>query len=424
MDKKKIAMAIRMVLEAVGDNPRRADLLGTPQRVADMYEEVLSGIKQDPGKELEVLLSEGHDEIVLLKDIPLYALCEHHLLPFVGKVHVAYVPQGNRVTGLSKLARVVDILAKRLQVQERLTTQIADVIMKKLRPKGVMVVVEAEHLCYDSKTQILTENRWKLFKDLDKNDKVSQVDISTRHLSFVKPKRIISYDYSGKMVQVRSLSVDLLVTPDHRFCYTSEWKFYNNKNHNWQIAPTGTLVNKYVVIPRTCNWVGKDRRSVNIGRYKIDFSTFMKLFGMWVAEGCVTNAGKRKFFVVSQSPKSLHYSKIKSLFDELEIKYTIGRNGKTNQFRIEDKDFHQYFKKFGKSGDKYIPKFVKNASPKYLKLFLDWYTKGDGFITKRGTFHFVSKSEKLIDDLQEISIKLGMGCTKQNLNNKNCFRME
>ncbi len=147
MDKKKITNAIRTILQAVGDDPERADLLGTPQRVADMYEEVLSGIGQDPGKELEVLLAEGHDEIVLLKNIPLYSLCEHHLLPFIGKVHLAYVPQGNRVTGLSKLARVVDILAKRLQVQERLTTQIAHVIMKKLRPKCVLVVIEAEHLC-------------------------------------------------------------------------------------------------------------------------------------------------------------------------------------------------------------------------------------------------------------------------------------
>lgn len=147
MDKKKIAKAIKMVLEAVGDNPRRPDLLGTPERVAQMYEEVLSGMKKNPAQELEVLLSQDHDEIVLLKDIPLYSICEHHLLPFVGKAHVAYVPQGSRVTGLSKLARVVDILSKRLQVQERLTTQIANVIMKKLRPKGVMVVIEAEHLC-------------------------------------------------------------------------------------------------------------------------------------------------------------------------------------------------------------------------------------------------------------------------------------
>jgi len=147
MDKKKIIKAVREILEAVGDKPSRPDLKYTPERVADMYEEILSGMKKDPSKELEVLLSEGHDEVVLIKNIPLYSICEHHLLPFIGKAHVAYVPQGNRVTGLSKLARVVDILAKRLQVQERLTTQVADTIMKKLKPKGVMVVIEAEHLC-------------------------------------------------------------------------------------------------------------------------------------------------------------------------------------------------------------------------------------------------------------------------------------
>ncbi|NQT46720.1 MAG: GTP cyclohydrolase I FolE [Candidatus Omnitrophica bacterium] len=147
MNKKVIVKAVRDILKAVGENPDRADLKETPRRVADMYEEILSGIKEDPKKVLEILLSEDHDEIVLLKGIPLYSVCEHHLLPFVGKAHVAYIPRGNRVTGLSKLARVVDILSKRLQVQERLTTQLADVIMKKLRPKGVLVIIEAEHLC-------------------------------------------------------------------------------------------------------------------------------------------------------------------------------------------------------------------------------------------------------------------------------------
>ena len=147
MQKKKIEKAVRMIIEAIGDNPKRADLLATPQRVAEMYEEIFTGINKNPERELEVLLSENHDEIVLLKNIPLYSVCEHHLLPFIGKVHVAYLPQGNRVTGLSKFVRVVKILANRLQVQERLTTQIADVIMKKLRPQGVMVVIEAEHLC-------------------------------------------------------------------------------------------------------------------------------------------------------------------------------------------------------------------------------------------------------------------------------------
>ncbi|PIQ89150.1 MAG: GTP cyclohydrolase I FolE [Candidatus Omnitrophica bacterium CG11_big_fil_rev_8_21_14_0_20_42_13] len=147
MDKKKIEKAVREILEAIGENSKRRDLLDTPKRVAEMYEEIFSGIKEDPCKELEVILDQKHEEIVLLKGIPLYSVCEHHLLPFVGRAHIAYVPKQGRVTGLSKLARVVDILAKRPQVQERLTTQIADIIMSKLKPQGCMVVIEAEHLC-------------------------------------------------------------------------------------------------------------------------------------------------------------------------------------------------------------------------------------------------------------------------------------
>ncbi len=147
MDKKKIERAVRMILEAIGEDTKRRDLLETPRRVAEMYEEIFAGIKQDPRKELEVILDQKHEEIVLLKNIPLYSCCEHHLLPFLGRAHIAYIPKGGRVTGLSKIARVVDILSKRPQVQERLTTQIAEIIMEKLKPLGVMVVIEAEHLC-------------------------------------------------------------------------------------------------------------------------------------------------------------------------------------------------------------------------------------------------------------------------------------
>ncbi len=147
MDKEKIKKAVYSILDAVGEDPKRKDLLGTPERVADMYEEIFSGLPLDPEKELEVLLDQKHEEIVLLKDIPLYSMCEHHMLPFSGRAHVAYIPKGGRVTGLSKIVRVVEILSKRLQVQERLTTQIAGVIMNKLKPLGVMVVIEAEHLC-------------------------------------------------------------------------------------------------------------------------------------------------------------------------------------------------------------------------------------------------------------------------------------
>ena len=147
MDKKRIERAVREILIAVGEDVKRPDLKDTPKRVADMYEEILSGTKVNPEKELEVVFEKEHDEIVLLKGIPLYSICEHHLLPFIGRAHVAYLPSDNRVTGLSKIARVVDVFSKRLQVQERLTTDIADTIMRKLKPKGVLVVIEAEHLC-------------------------------------------------------------------------------------------------------------------------------------------------------------------------------------------------------------------------------------------------------------------------------------
>ena len=147
MNEAKIKKAVRMMLEAVGENPNREGLKRTPQRVANMYKEILGGIEKNPALELKILRGESFDEIVLVKDIPFYSLCEHHMLPFHGKAHVAYMPEGNRIVGISKLPRVVEVLSRRLQIQERLTSQIADVINETIKPKGVMVIVEAEHLC-------------------------------------------------------------------------------------------------------------------------------------------------------------------------------------------------------------------------------------------------------------------------------------
>jgi len=146
-DHKKIETAFRMILEAIGEDPDREGLKDTPSRVARMYAEILSGLHQDPRQPLTVTFSEDHDEMILVKDIPVYSLCEHHFVPFFGKAHVAYIPRGGKVTGLSKLARVVDIIAKRPQLQERLTSQVADTIMEVLDAKGVIVVLEAEHMC-------------------------------------------------------------------------------------------------------------------------------------------------------------------------------------------------------------------------------------------------------------------------------------
>jgi GTP cyclohydrolase I len=147
MDLKKIEKGVRLILEGIGEDPERAGIKDTPQRVARMYEEIFAGLKTPSEEILNYIQGESHDEMVLLKDIPFYSVCEHHLLPFVGKAHVAYIPSGGKIVGLSELVKAVEILAKRPQVQERLTTQLAGLIMERLKPKGAMVVIDAEHLC-------------------------------------------------------------------------------------------------------------------------------------------------------------------------------------------------------------------------------------------------------------------------------------
>jgi GTP cyclohydrolase IA len=146
IDTQRIRAAVREIILAVGEDPEREGLRDTPRRVADMYAEVFSGLREDPADVLSVGFEEGHQEMVIVKDIPFYSMCEHHFLPFHGVAHVGYIPNG-RVVGLSKLARAVEILARRPQLQERLSTQLADVIMKSLEPQGVAVVISANHLC-------------------------------------------------------------------------------------------------------------------------------------------------------------------------------------------------------------------------------------------------------------------------------------
>lgn len=148
MDREKIKQGVRYILEGIGEDLDREGLLDTPERVAKMYEEILNGMDVDPAGVVKAMFTEEHDEMIVVKDIPLYSVCEHHLMPFLGKAHVAYIPgPEGQITGISKLARVVDVLSKRLQVQERLTTTVADTLVRALRPRGVLVVVEAEHLC-------------------------------------------------------------------------------------------------------------------------------------------------------------------------------------------------------------------------------------------------------------------------------------
>lgn len=146
-NKEIIMNAVRDILTAVGENPDRPGLVETPKRVANMYEEMFKGIDEDPKQHLKLFDEESNDELVIVRDIPFSSMCEHHLLPFVGKAHIAYIPSNNKIIGLSKFARIVDNFAKKPQVQERLTSDIADFLEKNLQPKGVAVIMEAEHMC-------------------------------------------------------------------------------------------------------------------------------------------------------------------------------------------------------------------------------------------------------------------------------------
>jgi len=146
-NEKRIEKAVKEILAAIGEDVNREGIKETPKRVARMYAELFSGLGKDPGKELTTFKQAEHEEMVMVKDIPFYSICEHHLIPFIGKAHIVYIPKSGRVTGLSKLVRVIEGFAKRPQVQERLTSEVADTIMKRLSPHGVLVIIEAEHLC-------------------------------------------------------------------------------------------------------------------------------------------------------------------------------------------------------------------------------------------------------------------------------------
>ncbi len=257
MDLEAIKDAVRTILFAIGEDPDREGLQGTPRRIAEMYAEIFAGLTQDPHDVLGVGFEEGHQEMVMVKDIPFYSVCEHHLVPFFGKAHVGYIPNG-RVVGISKLARATEILARRPQLQERLTSRLADAIMESLDPAGVGVVIEAEHLCYDSATEILTEDGWRRFADL-RLERVAQVDPVTLESEFVRPQQWVSYHYEGPMHRFLSEEVDLFVTPDHRMLTQRADEFRRGPGA-WTFTPAHEMnLDSTYVLPIRCVRNGETR---------------------------------------------------------------------------------------------------------------------------------------------------------------------
>ncbi len=415
MDKASIEEAVHTIIQAVGEDPEREGLKGTPRRIAEMYEELFAGLKEDPSELLEVGFDdENHREMVIVKDIPFYSMCEHHFLPFHGVAHAGYIPQG-RILGVSKVARLVEMLARRPQVQERLTSQVADFLCEGgLKAAGAAVVIEAEHLCYDRETEILTPDGWVRFDELEEGTQVAQVDSATLEMSWAFPKEVIRYRYKGKMIHWTSDTFDLLVTPDHRMVFKSEWAFRTKPHAPWQIAPAHSLPH-FFYVPQAAVWKWPEAHSVPLGGTVLSADEFAKFMGVWIAEGCTREL---KPDVVISQDQGLFADEIWRLLQGLP--YGFRRVPQANrprhiQFKSSNRGLYESLRELGKSGTKFVPGAVKMMSTRQIGLFLDWYAAGDGYRYKHNPLrvHYVSKSHRLIDDIQELMVRVGQTASAQ-----------
>jgi GTP cyclohydrolase I len=414
--------AVRDLLVAIGEDLNREGLVETPRRVAEMFAEILGGLREDPGELLEATFDEQHEEMIVLRDIPFYSLCEHHLLPFSGVAHVAYIPRGH-IVGISRLARVVDILARRPQVQERLTSQIADLIDERLRPRGVAVVVKAEHLCYDRETEVLTREGWQRFDRLSEGIPVAQVDPSTLEMTFAVPTAYVKYRYSGPMLHWKSDTVDLLVTPDHRMVYHREWSFEHKPNRTWEIGAANGLPWRFY-IPQAIDWTAPATPTVWLGEAPISGDDYARFMGAWIAEGC-TRESKRD--VVISQDEGPFAAMIWELLQRLPFRFRrVPQKSRPQhiQFKSSDATLYKALRIFGKSGNKYISNIIKTMSKAQISLFLDWYAMGDGhrYTHNPLRIQYVSKSPRLIDDVQELLLRVGRTGSVQRYDG--CSRIE
>jgi GTP cyclohydrolase I len=444
IDEKKLKESVKLFLEAIGENPDREGLKETPDRIVRLWKE----FKSHENFNMTVFEDIGsYDEMVVVRDIQFYSLCEHHLLPFFGKAHVAYIPDG-KVCGLSKLVRVVNKFSYRPQVQERLTAEIAEYLEKELNPKGVAVVLEAEHLCYSSDTEILTDKGWKYFKDLDIEDMVAQVNPNTLEISFTKPVNYIKYPFKGMMINFKSKSVDLLVSPDHKMLYSTEWIFYKSKNKRWISKKAHEIKDiPKIIIPQAGRMRGKELEYVEIEedydkvyfgnvitktkkKVRIKADIFIKFLGIYLSEGSYYIKDKKQYKVyIVQKINTSSAKEIEKVIKELPFNYSIyKRKNGTIEYVINSKVLTKYVEKFGKSADKYIPEFIYSLSERQKKLFLDYFILGDGYLKPDGkTYHFVSKSKKLIDGIQALYSTLGISSTvyeHKYKNGKVYYRLE
>jgi GTP cyclohydrolase I len=402
-----IRKAVRDIIRAVGEDPEREGLRDTPRRVADMYAEVFSGLQHDPAEVLHVGFEVGHQEMVLVRDIPFYSMCEHHFLPFHGVAHIGYIPNG-RVVGLSKLARALEILARRPQLQERLTSQLADAIMTALEPAGVGVVVRAEHLCYDGDTEILTPDGWMRFDRLPLGLPVAQVHLATLEMSFAEPDAYVHYRYRGPMHRWLSDTVDLLVTPDHRAVIQSEWTFDHAQEPSWTVVPASDVPARFYV-PQAVQWSQPDILTVTLAGQTLDGTDYARFMAAWLSEGCTRES---KHDVVISQNVGAYAESIWELLRRLPFEFRrVPQADRPNhiQFKSSDRYLYNALAPLSKSGTKRVPRIVMQMSAQQIKEFLHWYALGDGhyYLHDPLRVQYVSKAPGMIDDMQELLLRTG-----------------
>jgi GTP cyclohydrolase I len=406
-DTARLRKAVREIIQAVGEDPEREGLVETPRRVADMYAEVFSGLRQDPADVLRVGFEEGHQELVMVKDIPFYSMCEHHFLPFYGMAHIGYIPNG-RVVGLSKLARALEILARRPQLQERLTSQLADTIMSTLEPAGVAVVIKAQHLCYDRETEILTTEGWVRFDELPHGLPVAQVDVQTLEMEFVEPTAYVRYPYRGPMMRWQSDTVDLLITPDHRVVMQSEWSFDGSSGSAWSVTPASEVPTRFYV-PQAVAWSAPEIESVSFAGETLSGGDYARFMAAWLSEGC-TRQGGHHDVVISQDMGEFA-DMIWMLLQRLPFGFRRATQGSKRprhlHFISHDRRLYEALALLGGSGDKRVPGIIKNMSAPQIEEFLRWYALGDGHFYAHDPMRvqYVSKSHGMIDDIQELLLR-------------------
>lgn len=405
---------IREMLGRIEKNPYREGLLDTPARVVQSWRKLYGGYAENPKDVLKTVFSEGAcDEMVILRDCEFYSTCEHHLLPFFGKAHIGYLPSG-RVVGVSKLARLLEVYARRLQIQENLTTQIADSIQETLEAKGVMVVLEAQHFCYHEDTEILTTRGWVRFPDLADEHEVAAVDPYTGSMHFETPSNRMRYEYNGPLITFETSTISLAVTPEHTMYYRVPWDRKTGKDRvHRQMAG---FVHQHIQIDQVArSWNGVPVTTrVKLGKRKVFLRDYAAFMGIFLSEGCVRDAryrGKRQRDVVISQKKVHTLHQIKCLLTAMKLPFRVNDGGNGVKQVILLAEFCDDLKVFGKSGDKFVPDLLKNACPEAIEIFLDWFARGDGSILRRegkqDRIQYVSKSYRLIDDLQEMLVRVG-----------------